>query len=277
MTTQSIPVQEEKPGKNITQHVSLFVIITFVLAITGGIIAATVTDAGLLLFIGGPLIAVIGLRTLGGDGWSDAGLSLNLKQSWTWYIFALLAYPITMSIAVIAGLLSGATTLNTSAGEILPLIAAGMAVQLLPRMIFAICEEWGWRGYLEPKLAAMGIPDIRRHLTVGIIWGLWHIPLIVFTDYTNVPFTIFIPMFIIGITIDAIVYGQMLLESKTVWTAVVLHGIANTYAFALLESGVFTFNDELFAHIAPPAVIMILMWSLLAVWIVRYRRGKIVS
>lgn len=272
MTTQSIPKVQEY--NKIRQNVSIFVIITFILASIGGIIAATISEAGLLLFVTSPLLTLIVLRTFGGDGWSDARLSLNFKQSWRWYIFALLAYPITMSIALIVGLLTGGTTLDVSTSEILPVLAMGMAIQLLPRMIFAICEEWGWRGYLEPKLEAMGIPDIRRHLIVGVIWALWHIPLIVATDYTSIPLTIFIPMFVIGITIDAIVYGQMLKESNSVWTAVILHGIANTYAFTLLEGGLFTFNDEMFTYIAPSSIIMIIIWVLLSAWIIQRRKTQ---
>lgn len=38
-------------------------------------------------------------------------------------------------------------------------------------------EEWGWRGYLVPKMSArVGI--VPNMLITGTIWGLWHAPLI---------------------------------------------------------------------------------------------------
>lgn len=37
-------------------------------------------------------------------------------------------------------------------------------------------EEWGWRGYLVPKVAAK-LRIVPTLLITGVIWGLWHAPL----------------------------------------------------------------------------------------------------
>lgn len=37
-------------------------------------------------------------------------------------------------------------------------------------------EEWGWRGYLVPKVAAK-LHIVPTLLITGVIWGLWHAPL----------------------------------------------------------------------------------------------------
>ena len=42
--------------------------------------------------------------------------------------------------------------------------------------IAAFGEEWGWRGYLLPRLMPLG--KWKAYLLVGVIWGLWHAPLI---------------------------------------------------------------------------------------------------
>ncbi|MGH9908042.1 MAG: amidohydrolase family protein [Pyrinomonadaceae bacterium] len=39
-----------------------------------------------------------------------------------------------------------------------------------------IGEEYGWRGYLLPKLLPLG--EVRATLLLGAIWGLWHLPAI---------------------------------------------------------------------------------------------------
>ncbi len=42
--------------------------------------------------------------------------------------------------------------------------------------LFAFGEELGWRGYLLPKLLPLG--KVRAYLLLGIIWGFWHLPLV---------------------------------------------------------------------------------------------------
>ena len=45
------------------------------------------------------------------------------------------------------------------------------------QMIFTFGEEFGWRGYLLPRLAPLG--GISAAIITGVIWGLWHTPVIV--------------------------------------------------------------------------------------------------
>lgn len=42
--------------------------------------------------------------------------------------------------------------------------------------VFAFGEEMGWRGYLLFKLMPLG--KLKAYALLGIIWGLWHLPLI---------------------------------------------------------------------------------------------------
>jgi len=42
--------------------------------------------------------------------------------------------------------------------------------------LFGLGEELGWRGYLLPKLMPLG--KFRAYLILGVVWGLWHLPLI---------------------------------------------------------------------------------------------------
>ena len=37
-------------------------------------------------------------------------------------------------------------------------------------------EEWGWRGYLVPKMASR-LHIVPTLLITGVIWGVWHAPL----------------------------------------------------------------------------------------------------
>jgi membrane protease YdiL (CAAX protease family) len=98
-------------------------------------------------------------------------------------------------------------------------------------------EEFGWRAYLQPKLMPLG--GRKAMLLMGLVWGLWHAPLIAMghnygTAYPGAPWlgiltTLWI-MFILGTFL-----GWAVLRAGSVWPAVIGHGafngIAGIYVF----------------------------------------------
>ncbi len=168
------------------------------LAIAGGVLMASGQEIGGLLFVLSPLVMVLVVRFLLGDGWKDAGLRLNLRTEWRWYVLALLLYPLLFGGALLINVGLGFTTLTVPLSELWPLLLAGFVAQLIPRMLFSVSEEWGWRGYLEPRLQMLGLTAVPRHIVVGLLWGVWHFPLILGSDYTTVPLPIFLPLFSAG-------------------------------------------------------------------------------
>ena len=124
------------------------------------------TSAGALLFVLSPLLMAVGLRTLGREGWADAGLRLGRERGW--YAVALLLFPVLFVVPVVLGALIGDVHVAPGAAE---RFAVLFATGLVARLTFAAFEEFGWRGYLEPRLAALGVPALRRHLAVGVAVG----------------------------------------------------------------------------------------------------------
>jgi membrane protease YdiL (CAAX protease family) len=49
-----------------------------------------------------------------------------------------------------------------------------LMLKTLPNLPFTLGEEYGWRGYLLPRLLPLG--EIRATLLVSLIWGPWHVP-----------------------------------------------------------------------------------------------------
>jgi len=91
--------------------------------------------------------------------------------------------------------------------------------------IFAFGEEWGWRGFLLPKLLPLG--QLPALLLTGVLWGLWHSPVILLGD--NYPFH---PKFgIILMTIFCVIFGVLLgwlrLATGSIWPAAIGHGALN--------------------------------------------------
>lgn len=121
-------------------------------------------------------------------------------------------------------------------------IIAGLTVGPIFNSIFAFGEEYGWRGYLLPRLierlgARRGIP---LH---GAIWGIWHAPLIFLIGY-NYPAHPYlgVPLFVIFCTLMGIVFAWLQLGSRSIWAPTLAHGTINALAGLplLLLSGVDT-------------------------------------
>jgi hypothetical protein len=84
-----------QPKNKTVRNIIILYVGVMLLAVGGGFVLASGQEAGGLLFILSPLVMVLIVRFLLGDGWKDAGLGLVLKRSWGWYLFALLVYPVT--------------------------------------------------------------------------------------------------------------------------------------------------------------------------------------
>jgi uncharacterized protein len=87
-------------------------------------------------------------------------------------------------------------------------------------------EELGWRGYMLTRLIDAGLP--KPILLSGLIWGVWHVPLIVAGLYIAGPFLVpSIVLFVINITAFGYVFARLRLATGSVWPCVLLHASWN--------------------------------------------------
>lgn len=101
--------------------------------------------------------------------------------------------------------------------------------------ITALGEEIGWRGFLVPELAKH-LDWIRVSIYSGIIWILWHTPLILFSDYhSNTPMWFGWLCFAVMVMGLNVAYTWLRLKSDSLWTAVLLHGAHNFIIQILLD------------------------------------------
>lgn len=108
----------------------------------------------------------------------------------------------------------------------------GLLTTALPGIIIgiflALGEEIGWRGVLVPNLSKFTTFTITALLS-GIIWGLWHYPLIVTGLYANGTNLLFqLLCFTVGIIGVATMLAWFRLRSGSVWPAVLFHAVHNT-------------------------------------------------
>jgi uncharacterized protein len=138
---------------------------------------------------------------------------------------------------------SGLNTLRqqmilAGAGDVSPMMI--VAVQTIQAILIApllnaiptFGEEFGWRGYLQPKLMPLG--GRKAVLLTGVIWGVWHWPVILMGynygfDYFGAPVLGLLAMVWFTI-VTGTLFGWVTIKTDNVWPAVIGHGALNGIA-----------------------------------------------
>jgi membrane protease YdiL (CAAX protease family) len=105
-------------------------------------------------------------------------------------------------------------------------LGVALTIGQLYSSITAAGEELGWRGYMLTRLVTVlgpwGLP------VSGVIWGLWHVPLILSGIYATGPNRwASALLFLVSITAAGVVIGWLRLRSGSVWPAVLAHASWN--------------------------------------------------
>lgn len=241
---------------------------------------------GQLLWLVAPLGTALLLRALGGDGWQDFGLGLALKKNAGWYVVSLVVFPVCATLIVGIGLVLGLTTVPdfslAQAGLFLQVVVLG----LLPSLFKNIFEEFAWRGYLAPKVYALGLSDWVGHVLVGLIWAAWHIPYyLYFLDraslaaYTSQSFITFFPMLFAGVLAMAFIYGEIRLLTQSVWSALLLHTVSNAFGNPLILQGFIKMapGADVWVSPGPESILSIIFYGLIGLGLYQFRKRKTVT
>ncbi|WP_343071787.1 CPBP family intramembrane glutamic endopeptidase [Brevibacterium renqingii] len=124
----------------------------------------------------------------------------------------------------------GASALPTAAAVAIYLLL--MFVGSLSNVFVTIGEEFGWRGWLLTSLRPLGTwPAL---LTVGVLWGLWHAPLILLGYNFDRPGISGLGLMVAGCVMLGILFGWLRLRTGSVWPAVFAHAALNGSTTMLL-------------------------------------------
>ena len=101
-------------------------------------------------------------------------------------------------------------------------------------LFLAVGEEAGWRGFLYPQLKAK-FGKRQGWLIGGVIWGIWHWPLIWLigyeygTEYAGFPIVGML-IFCIYTTVAGIVCDWLYEKTECIWIPSIFHGAVNAAA-----------------------------------------------
>ncbi len=175
--------------------------------------------------------AIVVRKRVTREGFADAGLSLNIRREWRYYLFALLYPVIIVPATLILAFIASAER---------PDFSALTFISLLQMIIIAIVstpivwgEEFGWRGYLQVRLFVE--KPLWSAVVTGLIWGVWHYPMILM-GYLFSGNPLGLLLYPINMIFTSIIYGWLRLWSGSVWSASLAHATGNTIIYPLLES-----------------------------------------
>ena len=120
---------------------------------------------------------------------------------------------------------------------VVPLIASQgiFALTLAPLInsIPSVGEEIGWRGMLYPTLCEL-MSQRKAILAHGVIWGIWHAPIIAMghnygREYVGFPLLGILAMIVFCSTVGCLLCW-LRDRSQSVWTCAIAHGATNAVA-----------------------------------------------
>ena len=250
----------------------------------------TALTAALMFF---PAIGVLITRLFTREGFKNAMLHLNLKGNVRYYLIGWFG-PMALTLlgtVIYFVVCPSEFTLTTykatmaaqpmSSAMFWALQAVLMCVAPLLNLIPCFGEEWGWRGYLLPKVAQRMkfLPSV---LLTGFIWGIWHAPIIVAghnygMGYSGYPWAGVAAMCVFCIVVGTL-FSYITLKAKSCWPAVLAHGMLNgTAAVGVLFLANPMVYDR-FVGPAPTGIIGASAYIVVAVWIMyKMRREELAA
>jgi membrane protease YdiL (CAAX protease family) len=255
--TEQLPITSEPLD---LRRILIFCLLAFVIsgtaalyiALNGGPSAVPSVLILALWYMPGPAFAHLLTRLITKEGWSNLWLAPRFRQNWRTWLVAWFAPAILVVVgaalyflifpqhfdATLGAFRSTIDAALAQSGEELPLdlqtliLVQTVAAVLISPLLNALPtfgEEFGWRAYLQPKLMVLGWR--RAMLWMGLIWGVWHWPLIAMghnygLDYVGAPWLGMLA-FLLLTTAFGTLLGWLTIRGGSVWPAVIGHGALN--------------------------------------------------
>ena len=236
---------------------------------------------GMLIWLVTPLICTIFLRSFGGDGWKEAGFSINFKDNKKLYLISFLVYPLVTIIVIFLGLMTQGIRVTDVKVEFTAYLGI-LLTQVGTQFIKNIFEESVWRAYLTNQLIKLKLSDLKLYLLVGFIWWIWHLPYIMkFLSEREIQNTLPVgrfAFFLIGMITVAcwtVMYTEIFRITKSVWPLVIMHTMEDAVINPLLLLGfVSVEKNQAFLFSLSVGMIPTILYLLVGLAIRKWRKNS---
>ncbi len=207
-----------------------------------------------------PALASIIARIILKEGFKDIGFGFGGSAGWKsigkGILFPLAVGGLAYSIAWLSGLASFTPPGETASPVLFffEKLAVVGALGTLVGILTAAGEEIGWRGYMTSRLIDAEVPF--PVVTGGIIWGLWHFPLIVTGFYAAGPYPLLSGLLFIVLAVAlTLLWARWRLETGSLWPAIIAHAAWNSIIQGPFS--VFTTGDRAFLWLGDSGILVV--------------------
>ncbi|PSK84346.1 CPBP family intramembrane glutamic endopeptidase [Prolixibacter denitrificans] len=138
------------------------------------------------------------------------------KTKFKWLLVSLLGIPIVASLAVLTSLNFELSKFSLRTSQLMP--------QVVVIILIALGEEYGWRGFLLPRLLKR-LSLFSSAIILGFIWGFWHFP--AYLIGTGVPLQMNFLVFLLWVVLGSLFIGWIYYYTRSVLTSILAHISAN--------------------------------------------------
>ena len=107
-------------------------------------------------------------------------------------------------------------------------IVSGLLAGVTINAVFAFGEEYGWRNYLVDVLREQKF--VCASILIGIVWGLWHFPLILLGHNYPQHSVAGVFMMVVFCVLASFIETYIVIKTKSVFPAAIFHGTINAVA-----------------------------------------------
>ena len=230
------------------------------------------------IFIASPIVCMILLRLLGGDGWKDFPIKPRFKQNSRWYIFAIAVYPVVIGITLFVGKLLGWVDVSKfSVAAYFPVFATAF----LPVFIKNILEETAFRGYLTVKMEQLTKNEWLIYVVVAFVCQIWHLPYnLIFLDdayqATFFPYSkeLFVLVSFVVIAVWTIMYTEIFFLSRSLLLVVLMHSMKDALNPLISEGFTIILPDKTLLVSPLFGLIPTLIYLAIGLYLRRIRKSK---